>query len=63
MILADVGLFLFPSYAAVCLFLHMIEDFLIEFFEACSELLVFFPDLNFVEFGVVGEFGHVLVSL
>ena len=41
----------------------MIEDFLIEFFEACSELLVFFPDLNFVEFGVVGEFGHVLVSL
>ncbi len=43
--------------------LHMIEHFLINFLETGPEFLILFPDLSFVHFVVVGEFGHVFVAL
>ena len=60
--IAEVG-FVFGADAAVGLLLHVVEDLLVEFLEAGSQFLVLFPDLQFVHFGVVGQFGHVLVSL
>ena len=63
LILADVGLLLLAGDAPVGLFLHMVEDLLVELLKASSEFFILFPDLYLVEFGVVGQLGHVLVAL
>ena len=63
LILADVSLLLLASDTAISFFFHMVEDLFVELFKTGSELLVLFPDLYLVEFGVVSEFGHVLVPL
>jgi hypothetical protein len=41
----------------------MMKHFLIEFFETRPQFLILLPDLDLVQFGVVGQFGHVLVAL
>jgi hypothetical protein len=42
------------SYTSISFFLHMMKHLLIELLEASSEFFVLFPDLVFVEFGIVG---------
>ena len=55
--------FVFCADAAIGLLLHVVEDLLVKFLEAGSQFLVLLPDLRFVHFGIVGQFGHVLVPL
>lgn len=47
-------IFLRFSDTSISFFLHMMKHLLIEFFEAGSEFFVLFPDLVFVELGIVG---------
>lgn len=44
-------------------FLHVKKYFFIEFLQAYSEFFILLPNLSFIQFIIVGNFGHVFISL